>query len=49
MTEFANARAADPILMALIEASSQGSEEVERRMSTLISEPLDDIVTGNGV
>lgn len=49
VTEFANARAADPILMALIEASSQGSQEVERRMSTLISEPLDDIVTGNGV
>jgi len=49
MAEFASAGAADPITMALIEASSQGSDGVERCLGILISEPLGDIATENGI
>jgi hypothetical protein len=47
VVEFANG--ANPVTMALIEASSQGREEVERRLSILISEPLEDIAIGNEI
>jgi len=47
--EFASAGTADPVTMALIEASSQGREEVERCLSMLISKPLDDIAVGHEI
>lgn len=47
VAEFSSA--ANPVTMALIEASSQGSEEVESRLSKLISEPLDDIAKENEI
>lgn len=46
VAKFSSTGIADPVIMALIEASSQGSEEVERCLSILISKPLDDIFTG---
>jgi hypothetical protein len=35
----------DPVTTALIDASREGAEEVERRLTTLVSEPLDKIAT----
>jgi hypothetical protein len=41
--------AADPVMMALIAASHEGAGAVERRLTSLVSEPLDEIATKDGL